>query len=432
MRLSLVFSAAVLVLLPLCARAEENVKKDELLTVERCVEIALKNHPSVISALGAVGAGSSRVEQAKAGYYPQLSASSGYAKKSPPAQTAAASKTPAQPNNPTDEYNAALTVNQTVFDFGKTSGQVEVQRLNLDASRSDLDNARAQVVFGVKQSYYALLQAMHNRATASESVKQATAHYEQATGFFETGAKPKFDVTKAAVDLSTAKLNLLKAENAVKTARAALSNAMGAPSLAEYRVEDNLSFHKFEITFEQAMETAYRARPDLRSLSAKVASAEEAIGVAKKGYYPVLAGNASYGWAGQRFPLDDNWTVGATVTIPLFSGFLTKYQVEESRSTLNVSRANRELLRQTVYLEVQQAYLNLKDAEERIPAAEIVVRQAEENRELANERYKAGIGSAVETADAELSYSTAKTSYTQALYDYKTAEASLVKAMGVK
>jgi outer membrane protein TolC len=111
---------------------------------------------------------------------------------------------------------------------------------------------------------------------------------------------------------------------------------------------------------------------------------------------------------------------------------LTQYQVEESKATLNVLKANEESLRQGVFLEVQQAYLNLQDAEERIPTAELAVRQTEENLDIANGRYAAGVGNPIEVTDAQVAYTNAKTSYIQALYDYKVAQASLEKAMGVK
>jgi len=106
--------------------------------------------------------------------------------------------------------------------------------------------------------------------------------------------------------------------------------------------------------------------------------------------------------------------------------------VEEARANLNVLSANEESLRQAVFLDVQQSYLNLKDAEERIPTAELIVRQAEENLELASGRYAAGVGNPIEVTDAQVSLSSAKTSYIQALYDYRVSQASLEKAMGAR
>jgi outer membrane protein TolC len=60
------------------------------------------------------------------------------------------------------------------------------------------------------------------------------------------------------------------------------------------------------------------------------------------------------------------------------------------------------------------------------------VRQATENHELADGRYSAGVGSPIEVTDALISLANAKTAYIAALYDYKVAQASMEKAMGMK
>jgi len=404
-----------LLLIPLKADAEDIIKKGELLRIERCVEIALENHPNIIASANTVKVNQSKVGEVNANYFPQIDWTSGYSK-----------------SDSVDQYTNGVTLKQNIFDFGKTSAQVQIQNLNLDSSRSDLKNVSGQVILNVKQAYYGILKAKRNRNVAEESVKQFLQHLEQAKGFYEFGTKPKFDVTKAEVDLSNSKLNLIKAVNALRIAVATLNNAMGVPDAPEYDIEDNFSYQAFGITFEDAIGTAYKNRPDLASVILKKQSAEGSIILAKKGYYPALTGNASYKWAGEKFPLDEGWNVGVTLSFPIFSGFLTKYQVEEARANLNVLSANEESLRQAVFLDVQQAYLNLKDAEERIPAAELVVRQAEENLELASGRYAAGVGNPIEVTDAQVSLSSAKTSYIQALYDYRFSQASLEKAMGAR
>jgi outer membrane protein TolC len=232
------------------------------------------------------------------------------------------------------------------------------------------------------------------------------------------------------VDLSNAKLNLIRAENTVRLAIVNLNNAMGVPDAPDYQLEDNLSFVKYEMAFEEALSTAFANRPDLKSAIAKRKAAEQAIALAKTGYYPVISGNAAYNVSGSNFPLNTGWNVGATISIPIFSGFLTKYQVEEARANLNVLKANEETQRLTVFLDIQQAYLNLKEAEERVPTAELAVTQARENLDIANGRYSAGVGSPIEVTDAQVAYTNAETTYIQALSDYKVARAALEKAMG--
>lgn len=416
---------------PFEGKAEEVIKKGESLNIERCVEIALKMHPDIVAARNTVNTKESRLGQAKANYYPQINWISGYTRLAPtpsPTNRFAGTVT----GHSFDQYSSNVTLSQTIYDFGKTPTQVKIQNFNLDSSRSDLENVTEQIIFTVKEAYYGVIKAKWNRIVAEDTVRQAQQHLEQAKGFFEAGTKPKFDVTKAEVDLSNTKLNLIRSENAFKTAIVNLNNAMGIPEAPEYTLDENISFSKYEITFEDALSKAYQNRPDIKSIVARRQAAERSVELAKTGYYPILTGNAAYTWAGETFPLDHGWDVGVTLSFPIFTGFLTKYQVEETKANVNVLRANEESLRQTVFLEIQQAYLNLKEAEERIPTAKLTVQQAQENLDIANGRYAAGVGNPIEVTDAEVILNNARTAYIQALYDYKVAQASIEKAMGIR
>jgi len=277
-----------------------------------------------------------------------------------------------------------------------------------------------------------VLVAKRNMDVAQESVDSFQKHLDQAMGFYQVGTRAKFDVTKAEVDLSNAKLKLIQAQNSYRVAMVTLNNAMGLVEAPEYTLEDNLSYQKYEVGFEEALKQAYDNRPDLLALLSQEKAAKKSVELAGLGYLPTLTGNADYKWQGQEFPLADSWDVGAVLSWPLFNGFLTKNQVDENKYNLNVVKANQALLKQSILLEVRQAFLNLQAAEEGIPYAQLVVKQAQENLDLANGRYAAGIGNPVELSDAELAYSNAKYAESQALYNYKIAQASLEKAMGVK
>ena len=414
---------------PMTARAEDLIRKGEVLNLQRCVEIAVKNHPNVVAALSTLQATQARIGQARANYYPQINWSSGYSRINP--ISVASVKVPGSTDS-YDQYASSLSLSQNIFDFGKTASQVGIQTLSTESSRYDLESVSVQLVYAVKQAYYIQLQAMKNRDVARESVRQFQQHLGQAKAFFELGIRPKFDVTKAELDLSNAKLNLLKADNALQTARITLNNALGVPGAPDYGIEDNLGVRDGGTGFEQALAGAYERRPDLRSLAAKREAAQQSIELAKKGYYPLLSGIAAYQWSGQDFPLDREWTVGATLAFPLFTGLSTKYQVEEARSNLGAFKANEEALRQGIRLEVEQAWLALQETRERIDLAELTVRQADENSQLAEGRYAAGVGNPIEVTDALVALGNAKNTHTQALYDYKVAQAGMEKAMGVK
>ncbi len=392
------------------------------LTLEQCIDMARKRSPGIRAASNTVNASRSRVGQARSAWYPQITLSGGYSKYSPYADPL---------NGELEQYSYDAKLTQNIFDFGKTWNQVTIQQRNLDASIEELRSAESRIVFNVKQSYYGLLRAEKNRDVLRETVKSFEQHLEQAKGFFEAGVKSKFDVTKAEVDLSNARLNLIRAENALRIARVTMNNAMGMPEAPAYSIEDSLSFQKSIITLEHARERAFVNRPDLRSFSAKIEASETSLLLARKGYLPTLSGSAAYTRIDETYPPEQSgWSAGVTLTFPLFSGFLTNYQLREAKENLNVLTANEETLRQDIILEVQQAYLSLQEAEERVSVAELTVKQAQENYEIARGRYEAGVGSPIEETDALVSLSNAKMSYISALSDYKIAEAALVKAMG--
>lgn len=428
--------ATVMLMVP-CAGADEIIKQGELLTLDRAVAIASERHPNIAAAVSSVDAAQSRVGQARSGYYPQIGVTAGYSRvKATPASITQSlisdTTTGGVPNTSFDQYSASLALTQNIYDFGKTKAQIDIQKFNLEASQGDLSGATDVVVFNVKQSYFAVLKAKRTLDVAEETVSQFVKHLDQAKGFFEVGTKPKFDVTKAEVDLSNAKLNLIKAENARRVALVSLNNALGIPNAPEYLIEDNLSFQKYAITYDEAIEKAYKNRPDMISLLARKSAAEKSVTLAEKGYYPFLTGNAAYTRGGDSFPLSSGWSVGATLSFPIFNGFLTKNQIEEARANLNAIKANEEALRLNILLEVKQDYLGLAEAEERIANAELTVRQATENLEIANGRYAAGVGNPIEVADAEVSMSNAKTEHIGALYDYRVSRASIEKAIGLR
>ena len=93
-----------------------------------------------------------------------------------------------------------------------------------------------------------------------------------------------------------------------------------------------------------------------------------------------------------------------------------------------------ETYRQTtdnVQLEVRTYYLSLREAEKRISTTSVAIAEAEEAYKIALVRYQAGVGTNTDVIDAQVSLTTAKNNYIQALYDYNTSHAKLEKAMGV-
>ena len=118
------------------------------------------------------------------------------------------------------------------------------------------------------------------------------------------------------------------------------------------------------------------------------------------------------------------------LTIPIFDGFRTTNKVAESVRIYYAVRAQAEQQRQQVALEVEQGYANVGSAQERIKASRAAEQAAKENLDLANGRYQVGVGSIIEVTDAQENYVRAEVDYVNSLYNYKIAEAQLLRAVG--
>jgi outer membrane protein TolC len=306
----------------------------------------------------------------------------------------------------------------------------------------DAERISQEVVLNVKQSYYALLAAKKLVEVAQKTVEQTEDHLKQAEAFFRTGSKPRYDVTRAEVEVNNAKLGLINAKNGVRIRTIALNNAMGIDPGKATEIVEALPAVPALPTLEQAQIDALKNRPDMKKTEADIEAARARVRAEQSNYLPTLSANAAYNWAngstemgpflGTMFKDDvqNSWNAGIMLTLPLFQGGLTKGRVGEARANLLALEAQREVMKQSILLEVNQAFADLESAAARVEVMEKTLQKARENLDIAQGRYKAGVGPYIEVTDAQLSSVNSETDHIKALYDYHLAIAQLLKAMG--
>src|SRR5438876_3747910 len=298
----------------------------EVLTLERAMELALSNHPSLRVASGNQAIQEAQVGQAQAGFYPQGQGSLGYNRRTTNSvSTFQGSRPDARRTvgDMTGFYSSSVTLNQLLYDFGTTKSKVEAQQFQFQAANSDAQTAVQTVVINVQQAYFSLQQAQRLVSVSEEAITQFEKHLDLAKGRFKAGVAPKIDVTTAEVDLSNARLNLITARNNAMVARVTLNNAMGIQTTKQYRVQDPVQAEQYRVSLDEAVARAMRLRPEMISQRAQEQAAEAAIKAAQGNFFPTVTSSANYSYSAIDFPLVWNWSVGGTVNVPIFSGFLT-------------------------------------------------------------------------------------------------------------
>lgn len=407
--------------------AQTQITMPDLLTREEAVSLALKNHPSLQAADANIRSSSAQLLQSESGYYPAINYTAGGSH-----IQGAFVFNPSFParHQSYNSYATGFLIQQSIYDFGKTGQRVSANRHLMDAATLDYQSARANVMMNVHLAYFNILQAQRVIKVNEEAVTQAEKHLEKAKAFYTVGRRPQFDVTKANVEVANANVNLIRSRNQLRVAKVQLENAMGIRSTSNYALADTFEVQPFTTDLNAAKATAYQNRPELRSSRARIEFNKSLVKAEWSQHLPSLVASGAYNWNGFRWPFASRYSYGMTVSIPIFQGFSVYARVQQAKANVEVAEANTDMTIQSVMLEVEQNYLELSDAQERIGATLKLVEQADENLRTAEGRYNAGVGSAIEITDAEVVLSSARITHIQALFDYNCSLVQLRRSMG--
>lgn len=405
---------------------EGSVEKNIDMTLDKCLELALGNNPQINAAFHDILASDARIKQVWSNYFPQLSWQTGYTR------IRQLQLSDALGRNLTFNYYTLgqITLQQMLYDFGVTQNQATIKRLDYEAYKTTLSATINDVIYQTKDAYFNLLYAFESRKVAQDTVDKFEMFYNQAKAFYEIGMNPKVDVTIAEVNLSNAKLQLIQADNAVNLAVARLNNIMGVPFIDRYNVQERLKYQPIDVTFNQSIEIAREARPELKLAEIKVESAKQTVKLVKKSYFPTLSVEGQYQRGGKSWNSNYGYNFGGYLNFPTINGMLIKNEIKEARYLYDKELANAKNTQNQIYLEIQNAFLKLQEKKNQMPVAMLNVKQSKENYELSYGRYRVGEASPTELKDAQINYQQAQLSYYNALYQYNSAKAELEKSIG--
>ncbi len=392
------------------------------LTLRECVLIGLKQNPLTEISLQNLKAVQEKVGEAWGGYYPSFKFASSYT------FTAQQEIMPIGP----DAYDTRLFLRQTLFDAGATSALVKSIRHSITAQNFEVKKTAFDIVLSVKSAFYDVLKKRDLLEVSKIALQTAEKHLEQSKELYKEGLAPRSDVIKSEVQVSNARLDVIKAENALLSVKANLVTVMGQPVTTDFNV---ISYDEgllpILLPFKDVLLLAHDQRPELKGSRARIESAKANIDQAKSGLYPNLSLDASYGWQQDQFsPSEKKWSIGLTVGIPIFEQLTTKSKINQATANLNSLKAVETQTLRSIELDVQQAWLSLKETMERLDVTRKTLEQTEEDMRVSEGRYKEGLGNILEVIDAQTALTQAKTNNVVALYDIASASAKLDRAIG--
>lgn len=380
----------------------------EVIPIERAVEIALLNNPEFRISRSEVDISKSLLRQAKAPLYPQLTG---------------------KVVVPFVGRESGFYVDQMIWDFGKTKARIRAREHYLESAEHSLTGSKTMLVRDTHIAYYQALSEKNRLQEAATETQRRGWLLEKTEELFAVGKRSAQQLSQVKIDLQQAKLELVSRENSYELAMLNLRHLMNDPSLGQFDIRENLVYENVNETREDLVGLALSQNPDIKSLLADRGGIKASLAENRGKFLPSIFGRAAYRFegAGAETPA---FIAGVGVKIPIFEGFSRFGQMSQSRAELVRNDAQTELLRNRIILSVGELYLQLKHLEKRIKIFADSESISEKNLRLVKERYEARSASKIEFAEAQALYEEAVADYKNSIYDYKIVRLRLLSLCG--
>ena len=451
----------VLLLLLLGVSAQSQEVK---LTLDDCIEIALKNRASIIAARGAEDLARANQRWAIGSFLPRISASYYYSK----TKTTDIEPDQVVPYVVDSFVNVAVVGADTARDLvyipafetvksadqDRTSKALEVRAsmdlfdlanfFNYAGARADRAKAHLDVIeseqnliYSVKLSYYAYLASVQNVQVQEQAVKRSEEQLKLIQSKYELGSAALSDVLKQKVQFGNDKLALLTAQNLVTSTGSSLAYTIGLDPNQPAEFASDYLMREYQGSLSDALDFTYTHEPSILAAQKGVDASKHALRSRMSEYLPKLQGFGSVSWSdatrGDTLTFDfssRDATIGFQITLNIFDGFSRERNVTVAKVNRNNSRAALADTRNLVTRDVKTAYSEIEQYKEAKAVAGENVGAAEEDLKITQEKYNLGAATILDLLDAQVSWKQAQVSLISADFDLNLAVAKLENAMG--
>lgn len=333
-------------------------------------------------------------------------------------------------------FDYGLTVKQPLFTQGKVGTALRLASIEAEGSISEIDRAQQDVAVGTVRAYFDLLWAERYRTLVSETQDQKKLHADMARTRYRNGVATEVDVLRSEVAVANGAPDLVRADNAIRQARALLNYYLGRPLDAATRLAGDFQQKPLEQNDAADLEReALRRRPELQRLHIAERSAATQLDLARAESRMRADFSGTYGLAA-RLPQNladrtfTRWTAAVNFSFPIFDGFRRSGMVWQATANQRTARLEREKVEQQIRLAVQQALDEVQASAETIAAAQANVGEAEKVLKMMQDNYSYGAATTLDIVDAQTAVSVARSNLLRGLRDYSVARANLRWATG--
>ena len=416
-RLRGVMAAAFLMVLALPCLTQESVQGP--VSLKEAIDIALRNQVSLLTGQNNVDIAKNRLVQSRSSYYPQVSITNNTFRASVDDRLGRS------------DNGTALIVSQNIYDSGFREADVQGSVYGVRETQYALQRTAQAVVFNVSLDYYEVLRSKRLAEVQESDVKYNEELRKQIEANVEAGKSARADVLPVIAQLANAQVNLLRARNAIRTSLVQLQNTMGLFPQPGFDVQEVQDVPEPKVvSLEDYKQQALTQRPDVYGAEAGTGAARVATRTAGLFLYPRFQVSADYLQGITGDIVSNDASITGSIVFDVFDGGANRAAFRQAQEAQANAVVQEEQLRKDITSDVEQAYLNLTNARERLAVSQVSLDAAQSNYVAQRERYREGIAITLDLLNAQVQLITAQSNLIQARYDYYDAIAQMEFASG--
>lgn len=411
-------------------------KAQNAVSIKDAVVFALENKADAKRADLAIKKAEYKIDEAKAGALPQVSANAGLQYNpiiQETALTMGGQTTVIKMGQPWNT-NVGVNVYQTIFDQRVFTG-LKAAKSTREFYQINADLTDEQIIERVATAYYQVFVQEEKLKTIDKSLENTTKVKNVIKSLVDNGLAKPIDLDRVIVQLNNISSSRQQLVNAVEISKNALKFYMGYPikqeiNLEEVTIEPNLLILEDEIN--TSTRTEFKVLEKQKELLGFAKEAEKA------NLYPTVGLSGNYGLQGfgEQFITSKNYmwsdlaSIGLSVKVPIFTGGSTKAKINQAEIDLldieeqmNDTKLGLDLEYQNAKSQIENTLKSVDIQRENVSLAGKVLSNTQSN-------YQHGLATLTEIIDSENALTDARNNYSNALLEYKIAEVALIKAKG--
>jgi outer membrane protein len=319
-----------------------------------------------------------------------------------------------------------LSSSAILYNGGSLTDNIRQKNLEIESANLTVVENENSITLEIVQDYLNILLAKENVVYVQDLVKSTIAQVDQGKKEYDAGSIARNAYIELQAQLATDKYTLITAQNAVRQNKLTLKQLLQLPIPDTFDIvtPDTVIATEAVPSLDSVEAFALRNRPEIRAGQIGIDISRYDLAVARTGYLPVLSASAglSTGYSNNQTDdyfkqLDNNFfqQIGLNLSIPIFNKRTVKTAVENARIEIEQSKLSLLSTQTTLAQNIEQAYINVQNAQGQYDAAVEELTANQEAFRVATEQLKVGASDIV-------SYLQQKTLYTQAFQAYVQAK----------